>query len=219
MATKFLLKCLIFFAVIAAFIFVLVMPQYDTEYMAALGDKFALVRADTQPKILLVGGSNVAFGFDSALLEEKTQMRVVNFGVHAALGQPFHADIIKNQLNPGDIVILAPEYYDYTSDDCDYVLAWLSMERDAPLFLAAAKGGHLGGLLSAFPTYFQRAAGRFVDRLRGVAEPDERTRYEFDAHGDYAAPRPERIVEMGESSSFNSPLLSEYLRNYWNNFN
>jgi len=190
------------------------MPQYSEEYMASLRDKFARVKMIDEPKIILVGGSNVAFGFDSELLENEMEMPVVNFGLHANLSQSFVSDLIKKQLNPGDIVVLAPEYYDYLDEKCDYVIAWLAIENDMPLFTAAAFSGHLGGMLDAFPTYFHRAMKRFLKNDMSV--DNELARRLFNERGDYNAMRPHRIVEVGETNSFASDFLSDFLRDYWN---
>lgn len=215
---KLILKLM--FVIISCLIltFGLVMPQYSNEYMASLRDKYARIRAIDEPKIILVGGSNVAFGFDSELLEKEMAMPVVNFGVHANLTQAFPVDIIKKHIKPGDIVILAPEYYDYTDQDCDYVLAWLAIEDDIPLLRAAAGAGHLDGLLTAFPTYFRRAMNRFFSRFLEVNEI-ELTREEFNAWGDYDILRPERVVKVGETNSFMSASLSDFLCDYWNGLN
>lgn len=195
---------------------VVVMPQYSTEYSAALRDKFARAKAIDQPKIILVGGSNVAFGFDSKMLEKEMAMPVVNFGLHASLGQEFHSDLLKGQIKRGDIIILAPEYYDYLEDYCDYVMAWVAIENDFSLFIAAARERHLDGLLDAFPTYLRRAMDHFFDNLNGRALINELSRENFNDFGDYAVPRPELIIEAGMTNSFVSASLSDSLRDYWN---
>jgi hypothetical protein len=215
---KFLLKFIAITISFLVLVVVLVMPQYSNEYMASLRDKFARVKSIEQPKIILVGGSNVAFGFDSELLEKEMAMPVVNFGLHANLSQTFPGDLLKSQIGPGDIVIIAPEYYDYLDDSCDYVMAWLAIENDWALFTAAIQSGHLDGLIGAFPTYFRRAMDRYLDKIAGTDIENELAREHFNEWGDYIAPRPGRIIEVGDTNSFVSTFLSDFLSDYWNDF-
>jgi hypothetical protein len=214
---QFILKLMLI--IIPCFILVvfIVMPQYEAEYMASLRDKYARVRAIKEPKILLVGGSNVAFGFDSALLEAEMQMPVVNFGLHANLTQAFASDLLKPHINSGDIIVIAPEYYHYPDQECDYVLTWLAIENDWPLFIAAVRAGHLGGLLDAFPTYFHRAMKKFLNA--DEAPENELSRALFNEWGDYDVLRPKRVAGAGEANAFISTGLSDYLGAYWNGLN
>lgn len=80
-------------------------------YVAAVFDKQALLSSTPSPKIILVGGSNVAFGFDSRRLSEGTGLPVVNAGLQGGLGLHFMLNSIKPSINRGDIVLLSPEYH------------------------------------------------------------------------------------------------------------
>ena len=60
--------------------------QFDQSFVGALSDKCERLYSIDEPKIVIVGGSSVAFGIDSALIEKYTDMPVVNFGMYAALG-------------------------------------------------------------------------------------------------------------------------------------
>ena len=84
--------------------------QYDESFLGELGDKCDLLEQTPAPRIVLVGGSSVAFGVDSKLLEQEFPgYTAVNFGLYAALGTQVMLELSKGQFQPGDIVIISPE--------------------------------------------------------------------------------------------------------------
>lgn len=84
---------------------------YSETYYAALVDKVNLLeKHKNDKKIILIGGSNVAFGFDSKLIEEEfPEYKVINFGLYAALGTKLMVDLSKNYINENDMVFVIPE--------------------------------------------------------------------------------------------------------------
>lgn len=63
-------------------------------------------------KMVIIGGSNGSFGIDSEMLEDTFHIPVVNTCSHAGIGVKMQFEIYKDLLNPDDIVIFCPEYYD-----------------------------------------------------------------------------------------------------------
>lgn len=63
-----------------------------------------------EQKIVIIGGSNTSFGFDSNKIYDLYQRPVFNTGTHAAIGLRLQVEFFKTFLNDGDIVIIAPEY-------------------------------------------------------------------------------------------------------------
>ena len=89
--------------------------QYDESFLGELGDKCTLLAESESPRIVLVGGSSLAFGVDSTLLEQEFPgYRVVNFGLYAALGTQLMLELSDGQFRAGDIVILSPEQQEQT---------------------------------------------------------------------------------------------------------
>ena len=84
---------------------------YENTYYAALVDKFDYLKSKAdKKKIVLVGGSNVAFGFNSELLEKEfPEYDVVNFGLYAGLGTKIMMDLALPFVGEGDMVFLIPE--------------------------------------------------------------------------------------------------------------
>ena len=116
----------------AVFDFTVVGNQYSHFYTASLMDKVDRLCSITEPKIILVGNSNISFGMDSALLEDAMGMPVVNLGLQGGLGNAFHEEIAKLNIQPGDIVVVS--HIDYADDDKlnDPELAWITMLRAYP---------------------------------------------------------------------------------------
>ncbi|MFR9640862.1 MAG: hypothetical protein SNH41_02020 [Rikenellaceae bacterium] len=67
-------------------------------------------------RIILVGGSNVALGVNSELIEEEFGRLIINTAVSAALGLEYQINSIKRHLKDGDIVIVSPEYHQFYGD-------------------------------------------------------------------------------------------------------
>lgn len=78
--------------------------------LAMLIDKRVMLDAAPAPRVILVGGSNLMFGVDSAVLEEALGVPVVNMGVFGGLGLLAPLDVILPHVQPGDTVVLVPEY-------------------------------------------------------------------------------------------------------------
>ncbi len=84
---------------------------YSKTYYAALVDKINYLKTNkNEKKIVLVGGSNVAFGFNSELLEKEfPDYKVVNFGLYAMLGTKIMMDLSIDYIGEGDMVFVIPE--------------------------------------------------------------------------------------------------------------
>ena len=105
-------------ALIIGWIFIVTPPDEKHLYQASLL-KSALLRDTPSPRIILVGGSNIAFGIDSELMEQELDMPVINDGLHVALGiAPLNE--IRRFLQPGDIIIISLEYYNFTDEQSFY---------------------------------------------------------------------------------------------------
>ena len=147
----------------AVFDFAVVGNQYSHFYTASLMDKVDRLCSITEPKIILVGNSNVSFGIDSALLEDAMGMPVVNLGLQGGLGNAFHEEIAKLNIQPGDIVVVS--HIDYADDDKlnDPELAWITVEKN-PRLLPILRPKDWLPMLRAYPNY---AFNCFVRWQRG----------------------------------------------------
>lgn len=88
----------------------------DDNYLAAVLEKDRLIRNAESPKIILVGGSNLAFGVDSKMMQDSLGMPVVNMGLYAKLGLKYMLAQVRPYIQEGDIVVVVPEYDQFYGD-------------------------------------------------------------------------------------------------------
>jgi len=88
-------------------------PNNPDAYQAAELDKLNLLELTPSPKIVLVGGSNLAFSMDSELLSNDFGFPVVNMGLAKSVGLEYMLEEVKPHINEGDLVIIAAEYEMY----------------------------------------------------------------------------------------------------------
>jgi hypothetical protein len=86
------------------------LPPDREDYLAIIGTKMARLENTPSPKIVFVGGSNLAFGLDSRLVEEQLGYHVVNMGLGHNMGLHLMLDLVAPRIHTGDIVVLVPEY-------------------------------------------------------------------------------------------------------------
>lgn len=151
--------CLIFSPVAALVLLcvlaILALPaQYTHTFLGALEDKVALLgQMSERPRIIVVGGSSVAFGQRSDLLEEELlEYDVINFGLYAGLGTSVMLDLSLPDVRPGDIVILSPEQNQQTLSGYFGAKAmWQAAEGDFTLLTRLAPSRQRALLGEALP--------------------------------------------------------------------
>ena len=87
-------------------------PVYEDSFIGELGEKYDRLNSiEKTKKIVIIGGSSVAFGLDSYMMEQafNEDYEIVNFGLYADLGTKVMMDLSKSNINKGDIIVLAPE--------------------------------------------------------------------------------------------------------------
>jgi hypothetical protein len=82
-------------------------------YLGAAIDKHNRLAQQPSPRIVFVGGSNLAFGLDSAKIERSLGYNVVNMGLDLSLGLDFMLREIEPFLARGDVVVISPEYEEF----------------------------------------------------------------------------------------------------------
>lgn len=92
--------------------------QFRDTFMGELKSKYERLKETSGKRIVLVGGSGVAFDCDSALMDDFfPSYEIVNFGMYAGLGTKAVMDLSENYIHEGDIVILSPEQSEQTFSD------------------------------------------------------------------------------------------------------
>lgn len=118
---RFLTSVCVFFGIIAVssvLISSLIFPRiklYTKPFDGYVARCQSLTNLCDRPRLVLVGGSNLACGIDNLLLEKLLDDRyqLVNLGFHAGLGIGVHFDMIFDKLRSGDVVVLAAEYTNF----------------------------------------------------------------------------------------------------------
>lgn len=166
----------------------LVPAQYDDTFMGELKYKQALLENTPGKRLILVGGSSVAFGVDSAALEaELPDYHVINFGMYAALGTTVMLDLSEDYLREGDLVILIPEQQSQTlSDYFDPAVMWQGVDGAFGLLTHLTRD-QLGMMVGALPAF---SGEKFAWYLRGDLPQSDGvyTRSSFNEYGDVESP-------------------------------
>jgi hypothetical protein len=116
---------LVVFLLIQTFIFFAPPAPLRTCYLAGTIEKHKLIAETPSPRVIIVGGSNVAFGFDSEYLQKKLGLPVINMGLHGGLGLRYSLSEITPYIRKGDVYILSPEYPQFDDPDGDLTLLQL----------------------------------------------------------------------------------------------
>ena len=139
-------------------------------------------------KLLVIGTSSVAFGLDSALLQDLLQevscdYTVCSFGLYGAIGTKAMLELSKDCLHEGDVVILAPEPYPqamslYFSGEH----LWYAIEGDRAL-LSHLPADHLRTMVGRYSS-FVSAKFPYFKEGRKAAPSGVYAKASFDENGD-----------------------------------
>ena len=89
----------------------MILPYNKDGYIRAQKFKMeVLANPSRKPTIVILGGSNAAFGYDTKELNDSLSMPVFNAGLHAGMGMKFFLDDCSQYLKKGDVLVFSPEY-------------------------------------------------------------------------------------------------------------
>jgi hypothetical protein len=72
--------------------------------------KVELAQEIEKPKIIIAGGSGVHYTINSDVMEKALGLPVMNFGTNGGIGLNVLLSSVIDQVSPGDIILLIPEY-------------------------------------------------------------------------------------------------------------
>ena len=117
MIQKFILRFLLFvFAyIVLNSVLLFVIPKDNNAYLCEYNKKVHLLKTIPQPRMIFVGGSNIAFGIDSKIISDSLNVNVVDFGLHGGIGIRIPFEDCLNYVHKGDIVIAQFEYEQFNN--------------------------------------------------------------------------------------------------------
>ncbi len=211
---KFIKNVIIFLLIMAMILipmtgvfFVKIAPQYSEGYNASLLDKTQRLKSIEEPKIVLIGNSNVSFGFQSELIEEAFGMPVVNMGLHGGLDNAFHENMAKINVQKGDIYVICHHTFADDGKIDDIELAWITLENHTELWRLVNKQD-ITSMCMGLPTYMKKASviwGLGLISKEAAKNYNAETdacysRSAFNKYGDVAYPREQGTFEFKEQS-------------------
>lgn len=113
---KYFLKKFILFLSIPAILLSVVFaavpatPRSQISLLFSKLDKDALIDNTPAPRLILLGGSNLSFGIDSSKLEEELGIATIDTAIQATIGTEYLMDTTLGIVQPGDVLVLSPEY-------------------------------------------------------------------------------------------------------------
>ena len=178
------------------------MPDYYQEsYYAQLPAMYQRLKETEGPKIVVVGGSNVAFGLDTALMEQLLKEKgydytVCSFGLYAAVGTSAMLELSEDTLGEGDIVILAFEPTSETMSTYFGATAFLKCMENAPELIWKLSRAKQDALIGNYLSYVQERYDIFTSgmlpQVQGVY-----AKASFNERCDMVFDRPGNIMLLG----------------------
>ncbi len=195
--------------------------QYGETYYAELPAMYERLKRAEGKRIVVVGGSSVAFGLRGDLMEEAFEgYTVCPFGLYGSIGTKFMMDLAKDEIREGDIVLLLPEQGEQS----------LSLYFGAEHVLKAADGhfgllSHvayedLGNLAGSFPAFVSQKYGYLLSGEPPVPT-DVYARASFDENCMLVYDRPCNIMQGGVApmeADFGTDVASAEFLGYVNEF-
>ncbi len=219
---KFIFKTSCFFALLAMLFTLIVYivcfvipPQFSHSYNASFNDKIERLLSIREPKIILVGNSNLTFGIKSQMIEQEFNKPVINLGLHGSLGNEFHENMAKINISSGDIIIISHTSYD-DDIDLDNTLMLTTLECK-PHLLTKTVPGNYYELLKSLPEYMSKKIFNFTHNRSSIIPKGCYSRTAFNKYGDISYPRAE--CEFIIEETYNPSKISDKTVTRINNLN
>ncbi len=93
-------------------------------------DKNNILKNTPSPRLIFVGGSNLAYGLDSKRIKDSLHINPINTGIHINIGLKYMLANTQQYIKPGDVVILSAEYQQFYGNLADGESELLSIVTD-----------------------------------------------------------------------------------------
>jgi len=85
-------------------------PKSSNYYLFSKTTKDSLLQNVISPRIIFIGGSNLVYGLNSQIIKDSLGLNPINTGIAATVGLIYMMENTLQYVQPGDIVVIAPEY-------------------------------------------------------------------------------------------------------------
>ncbi len=82
-------------------------------------DKNNLLKNVPSPRLIFVGGSNLAYGLDSKQIQDSLPVNPINTGIHINIGLKYMLENTLQYVQPNDVIVLSAEYQQFYGDLAD----------------------------------------------------------------------------------------------------
>ncbi len=153
------------------------------------------------------------------MLQEALKMPVVNLGLHGGLGNAFHENIAKFNINSGDYIIVCHSGFSDNDTITDISLAWITLEYHKELWDIIREKDYID-MLRGYPNYVISAFIKWFT-FRGNKVPEAPySRMAFNEYGDIIArPRYEGSEQNFKSGDIKVPNINDTCINRLNKLN
>ena len=219
-AKKGILRILCFlvcFFIFAASVTVLMPDSFSNSYQRVLVTQYDYFNSIEENKVVFIGNSSLAFGFDQDLMEDLTGKPCPLLGNHAGHGLTFVMEMSKTNLRSGDAVVIEFVNNEYNQCGMVYILTGIGNRYDMyKIFFPQLKKEIFKGFVSGVKK-------KLENNLAGGFEIEEPS-YTFGAFSDkggmtllrkeiYAAKITEESVKTFDDVNFNSDFIA-YVNSY-----
>lgn len=158
-------------------------PRITQSMVFAKVEKDSLLRSVSGPRLIVVGGSNTAYGLNSQMIKDSLGINPINTGITYELGLVYMLEATIEYVQAGDIVVLSPEYQHFFGKFAygrEFLLySAFDVDGMAPWDLSLA---HWENVYSFFPKYaFSRFKPTEYLPFEGAAI---NRRYSYNEYGD-----------------------------------
>ncbi len=179
---KALLKYLVLFSFIPiTYLIIFLVPVKSDLIYASIVDKHNLLKNTDASKIVFVGGSNLALGLDSELIQKETGRPVINMGLNGGLGLRYMLNEIKPYIRDGDIIVMTPEYEHYYGGLLDGGINLLWIIQIMPESIRYISPNQYLELLKKIPEFMQQRAKEILS----FEQDPVYNRRAFNEYGDF----------------------------------
>lgn len=117
---QFLSRLLLFFFIVILVLFVgfflPATPKSKSSLIHARKQKEKLLEEESSKRrVIFIGGSNVSLGLNCEMIEDSLPLKPINTAIQAGVGLVYMMDHTLRYVREGDIIVLIPEYEQYSS--------------------------------------------------------------------------------------------------------